>query len=83
MNDDFDAQVASILRRPYHRVVSGEPDSGYFAEVLEFPGCWTAGETAEEAFANLDDAMRGWVESVLMRGLPIPEPIAGPLKLSA
>ncbi|MBA4179363.1 MAG: hypothetical protein C0506_02135 [Anaerolinea sp.] len=56
---------------------------GYLGEVPELPGCVTAGETAEEALVNLDEAMAVWIESALVHGDPIPEPVAGPVRLSA
>lgn len=84
MNDQvLEEQVQAIIRRPYHRVITGEPVEGYLGEVLELPGCLTAGETAEEALRNLDEAMAVWIESALVHGDPIPEPIAGPLRLTA
>jgi antitoxin HicB len=78
----LETQVQAILRRPYHRVITGEPVEGYLGEVPELPGCVTAGETPEEALEMLRDAMEGWVESAPAHGDPIPEPAAG-LRLSA
>lgn len=84
MNDEaLEEQVQAIIRRPYHRVITGEPVEGYLGEVLELPGCLTAGETPEEALRNLDEAMAVWIESALVHGDPIPEPIAGPLRPTA
>jgi len=80
---NVEAQVQAILRRPYHRVISGEPEEGYLREVLELPGCLTAGATPEEALQNLDEAMALWIESALAHGDPIPEPAAGPVRLGA
>ncbi len=81
-NDVLEAQVQAILRRPYHRVITGEPVEGYLGEVPELPGCVTAGETAEEALGNLQEAMAVWIESALAHGDPIPEPAEGPVRLS-
>jgi predicted RNase H-like HicB family nuclease len=81
--ETLEAQVQAILRRPYHRVITGEPVEGYLGEVPELPGCLTAGETPEQAVRNLEEAMAVWVESALMHGDPIPEPAAGPVRLSA
>ena len=83
IGDSLEAQVQAILRRPYHRVITGEPVEGYLGEVPELPGCVTAGETPEEALSNLDEAMAVWIESALVHGDPIPGPVAGPLRLSA
>jgi predicted RNase H-like HicB family nuclease len=84
MTDEaLEERVQAIIRRPYHRVITGEPVEGYLGEVLEFPGCLTAGATPEEALRNLDEAMAVWIESALVHGDLIPEPIAGPLRLTA
>src|SRR6185369_8074961 len=40
----------------------------------DLPGCVGGGDTVEEALAMLDDAMTGWLESMLLDGQPIPEP---------
>ncbi|MCZ2112032.1 MAG: type II toxin-antitoxin system HicB family antitoxin [Dehalococcoidia bacterium] len=82
-DDDREATIQATIRRPYHRVIRGEPVEGYLGEVLEFPGCFTAGETPEEALRNLDEAMAVWIESALAHGDPIPEPAAGPARLTA
>lgn len=82
-NNALEEQVQAFLRRPYHRVITGEPVEGYLGEVPELPGCLTAGETAEETLRNIDQAMAVWIESALAHGDPIPEPVAGPVRLSA
>ena len=71
---ESDAAVQELLRRPYRRVVTGDPAVGYLAEVPELPGCFTAGDTPEEAMALLRDAMGGWFDVRLRDGLVIPEP---------
>ena len=68
--------VAQVLRRPYARLFHAEQDAGFSAEVLEFPGCFSSGDSAEEAMANLEDAMTVWVESQLDQGRRIPEPLS-------
>lgn len=83
IDDGLDARVEAILRRPYHRVITGEPVEGYLGEVPELPGCVTAGETPEAALASLQQAMAAWIESALVHGDPVPEPAAGPVRLSA
>ena len=60
----IEEQVKSYLRKPYTRMLVPDPeDGGYVAEVLELPGCLSQGETPEEAYRNLDDAMSGWIAS--------------------
>jgi antitoxin HicB len=71
---ELDAKVAEIVARPYHRVISGAAEEGYLGEVPELPGCYTAGESPEEALHNLDEAMALWLEVALLNGDSIPEP---------
>ena len=80
-SDERETEIRRRLAMPYHRLISGEPVEGYLGEVLELPGCLTAGDSPQEALSNLDDAMAGWIESCLMDDLPIPEP--GSVKLQA
>jgi antitoxin HicB len=68
--------VDEILKQSYSRVLRPAEEGGYSAEILEFPGCVTQGETLEEAYANLEDAARGWLEVVIELGQSVPEPTA-------
>jgi predicted RNase H-like HicB family nuclease len=69
-------QVAKYLSEPYSRLLVPDPSGGYFAEVLEFPGCFSQGDTAEEAISNLKEAMEGWIAAALDAGQAIPAPAA-------
>jgi len=61
------------LKLPYSRILI--PDEGsYAAEILEFPGCFSQGETPNEAITNLEKAARSWIQVALTQGLEIPEP---------
>lgn len=73
-DEEREQEIQRRLRLGYHRVVSGDPDDGYVGEVVELPGCYTAGETPEQAFAYLEEAMAAWLESSLRSGDRIPEP---------
>lgn len=68
--------VAEYTAKPYSRILVPDPTGGYFAEVLELPGCFTQGDTPEETIANLEEAMAGWLCSALDAGQAIPEPLA-------
>jgi antitoxin HicB len=72
--------VEDYLDRPYHVILTRdethEGQTGFFAEVEELPGVWSQGQTAQEAFANLQDAMKGWLSVALEDGLEIPEPLS-------
>jgi predicted RNase H-like HicB family nuclease len=62
------------LKQPYSRVLIPEEEGGYSAEILEFPGCYSQGETAEEALQNIDEAATNWIEATLAAGNPVPPP---------
>jgi predicted RNase H-like HicB family nuclease len=69
-------QVAKYLSEPYSRVLVPDPSGGYFAEVLELPGCFSEGDTPEEAIKNVEEAMEGWIAAALDAGQSIPSPAA-------
>lgn len=67
--------VSEYLAAPYSRIVIPDPDSGTFtARILEFPGCVAQGDTAAEAYANLELATEAWLEAALELGQMIPKP---------
>lgn len=70
--------IDEIIRRPYGvELIYGEtPDEGVVAQIVEWPGCMTAGDSREEALAHLGDAMRDWVEARVSAKLDVPEPMA-------
>ena len=71
---DRQALIAEVLQRPYHWIIQPSED-GVAASVLEFPGCYSGGDTPEEATTELRDAIAVWVEGELDAGRDIPEPI--------
>ena len=46
---------------------------GYIVSVPALPGCFTEGDTLEEALANTKEAVLGYIESLQKRRLPIPK----------
>jgi len=69
-------EVASYLRAQYVRmIIPNAEEGGYLAEVLELPGCITDGDTPEEAYRNLEEAMGGWIRASLDTNRPIPDPV--------
>lgn len=47
-------------------------DGGYVVEVPSLPGCYSQGETVEEALENIKDAIQGYIEILKIDGVPIP-----------
>ena len=58
----------------YHVVLKPDPDGGYVAVVPAFPGCYSQGETAEEALSNVREAILLAIEDMRQRGEAIPDP---------
>ena len=54
--------------------INDESGTYYYARVLEFDGCQSDGDTFEEAYNNLRDAMEGWLEIKIKLKQEIPMP---------
>ena len=70
--------IKDYMKLPYNYIVQPiEDESGiyYYAHILELDGCQTTGDTYEEAYENLKDAMKGWIETKLENGFEIPMPV--------
>ncbi|MBV8056768.1 MAG: type II toxin-antitoxin system HicB family antitoxin [Deltaproteobacteria bacterium] len=64
------------LNQPYARILIPDPKGGFSAEILEFPGCFAEGDTADDAIDNLERTARSWIEVALSQGQEIPPPSA-------
>jgi predicted RNase H-like HicB family nuclease len=50
-------------------------DTRAFGVVLpDLPGCFSAGDTLDEAIASAEEAVAAWIDSALDSGEPIPDP---------
>jgi len=70
------ATTKEILQRPYSRVLVPEGDGRFSASILEFPGCFSHGDSAAQAYANLEEAATSWIEAAIDQKIDIPEPLA-------
>jgi len=68
--------LREYVARPYSRILVPDSSGRYFAEVLEFPGCFSEGHTPGQAMDNLNEAMAAWIEAALESGQSIPDPVA-------
>ncbi len=58
---------------PYTReIVKGE--DGYFVKIKELRGCISVGDTVEDAWTMIDDALESWLEVAIEDGMEIPLP---------
>jgi predicted RNase H-like HicB family nuclease len=52
----------------------GDDTHAFGVVVPDLPGCFSAGDTLEEAIDNSKEAIVLWMETVVEDGLPVPEP---------
>jgi predicted RNase H-like HicB family nuclease len=53
---------------PYTVVLEQEEDGGYVASVPGFPGCVTQGDSRDEAMANIQEAIKLYLDDCLDAG---------------
>lgn len=56
-------------------IIEQDEDGGFVASCPTLPGCWSQGETRDEARRNIAEAMKGYLESLKKHGDPIPPSI--------
>lgn len=61
----------SLMRFPV--VIHKDEESAYGVTVPDLPGCFSAGDTLEEALASSQEAILGHVEVLLMDGHAVPK----------
>ena len=57
-------------------VIEQDEDGKFVASCPTLPGCWSQGDTRDEAKRNITDAIKGYLESLEEHGDPIPPPIS-------
>lgn len=70
--------IEEYLTLPYNYIIQPVNDESgfyFYARVLELDGCQSTGDTFEEAYENLKDAMKGWIEAKLEGGFDVPLPV--------
>ncbi len=70
--------VKDYMDLPYNYIIQPVNDESgfyFYARVLELDGCQSTGETFDEAYKNLREAMKGWIEAKLDGGFEVPMPV--------
>ena len=52
----------------------GSADTAFGVVVPDLPGCFSAGDTLDEAMANVEEAVASWIDATLDAGRSIPPP---------
>ncbi len=69
--------VKEYLKLPYNFIIqpiNDESGSYFYARVLELDGCQSTGDTFDEAYRNILEAMEGYIETKLENGFAVPMP---------
>ncbi|HHX54999.1 MAG TPA: toxin-antitoxin system HicB family antitoxin [Clostridiales bacterium] len=64
------------LERKYPLFVVQEDDGSYFVEYPDLKGCFSTGDTLEEAVQLSYDAKKAWIETAIDENIEIPTPKA-------
>lgn len=70
--------VKDYMELPYNFIIQPIKDESgeyFYARVLELDGCQSTGNTFEETYENLREAMEGWIETKLENGFEVPLPV--------
>ena len=59
----------------YRIFIEQDEDGIFVAECLSLPGCISQGKTRKQAIENIQDAIRGYLESLRKHDEPIPPSI--------
>jgi antitoxin HicB len=77
VKDNFQEKLEYYLSLNFPYTVEESENEGkkiYVFSYPDLPGCWSEGETLEEAHQRLEEAKEAWIWASLSEGLPIPEP---------
>ena len=56
-------------------LIEQDEDGLFIAECPSLPGCVSQGESRSQALENIQDAIKGYLESLKKHGEPIPPPM--------
>lgn len=54
--------------------INDESGHYFYGRILELDGCQSTGDTLDELYESLNEAMEGWLEVKIENNLPIPKP---------
>lgn len=70
-------EIKDYMKLPYTRLVQEMNDESghyFYGRILELDGCQSTGDTLEELYQSLNEAMEGYLEVRLENNMPIPIP---------
>ena len=70
-------EIIDYMKLPYTRLVQEMNDESghyFYGKILELDGCQSTGDTLEELYQSLNEAMEGYLEVRKENNMPIPIP---------
>ena len=70
-------EINDYMKLPYTKLVQEINDESwhyFYGRILELDGCQSTGDTLEELYENLNEAMEGYLEVKLENNSRIPTP---------
>ena len=70
-------QVEDYIKLPYTRIIQEINDESghyFYGRIMELDGCQSTGDTLDELYKNLNEALEGYIETKLENNLEIPRP---------
>ena len=67
--------MESLVKHRFRVRIEQDEDGMFVVECPNLPGCISQGKTRAEAFANIRDAIEGYLASLEKHGEPVPPPI--------
>lgn len=70
-------EIKDYMKLPYTRLVQEMNDESghyFYGKILELDGCQSTGDTLEELYQSLNEAMEGYLEVRQENNMPIPVP---------
>ena len=70
-------EAKDYMKLPYTRLVQEMDDESghyFYGRILELDGCQSTGDTLDELYSRLNEAMEGYIEAKLESGLLVPAP---------
>ena len=64
-----------MINVKYRIIIEKDEDGMFIAECPVLPGCISEGKTRKEALVNIQDAIKGYIESLKKHDEPIPPSI--------
>jgi predicted RNase H-like HicB family nuclease len=75
--------VSGVTMATRQVILIPDETGGYTVEVPSLPGCFSEGDTREEALANIKEAIELWIEDAREHNEEVPGDVPAPIQVVA